>query len=464
MTTHRHPWLAFFFLVLAQFMIILDGTIVTVALPSIQQAFHLSLANLQWIVTAYSLAFGGFLLLGGRTADIFGRKRVFMGGLIGFTLASLLIGLLPNGLLIAPLRGVQGLAAAYATPAALSMVLTLFSDPLQRTKVLSIWSAVSAAGGTFGLLLGGIITQFLGWRWNFFVNVPIGVLAIIGAGLLLPAHTAQERSKKLDITGGVLVTGALMLLVYAIANGGAWGWGSWQTLGSLALCIVLFSAFILNEQRVAHPLVPLSFFRIGNITAANVIMFLFSMGGFPALIMLTLYNQSLNGYDPLQSGLAMVPLGIVIGTMALLAPRLIKHFGFKRLLIVSPITVIVGMLLLMQLPEHAQFLTQELPGSLIWPLAIGPVMVSLVFAATSGVPVEESGLASGMVNTFQQIGFAVGLALLSSVASAQSTPLAGYHQAFFVVLLIALVIPILAAWFIRQPRASQPNMAPEASL
>jgi EmrB/QacA subfamily drug resistance transporter len=455
MTSNRQTWLAFLFLVLAQFMIVLDGTIVTVALPSIQQAFHLSLANLQWIVTAYSLAFGGFLLLGGRTADIFGRKRVFLAGLIGFTAASLLIGLLPGGLLIAPLRAVQGLAAAYASPAALSMVLTLFSEPHRRTKVLSIWSAVSAAGGTFGLLAGGIITEFLGWRWNFFVNVPIGMLVIIGASLLLPAHTAQERTKKLDIVGGVLVTAALMLLVYTIANGDAWGWVSWQTLGCFALCVVLFVTFIANEQRAAHPLLPLSFFRIGNIASANAVMLFFAMTGFPPLIMLTLYNQSLNHYSPLQSGLAMVPLGIVIGGSAMLAPKLIKRFGFKRILVVAPLAVITGMLLFMQLPAHVQFLTQELPGSLIWPLAVGPVMVSLVFAATAGVPAEESGLASGMVTTFQQIGFALGLALLSSVAASQPTPLAGYHQAFLVVLLIALALPVLAACFIRQqPQAT----------
>lgn len=452
--TAKQKWFAFILLALAQFMIIVDGTIVTVALPSIQQAFNLSLSNLQWIVTAYTLAFGGFLLLGGRTADLFGRKRIFLIGLIGFTAASLLLGLLPSGLLFAPLRAVQGLSAAFALPAALSMVLTLFPDPHTRTRALSIWSAVSAAGGTFGLLAGGLLTQYLGWRWNFFVNVPIGIVVFLATLSILPAHNAEERKGKLDIAGAALITTALMLLVYTLTNASAWGWASLQTLGLLGISIALFIGFLVNEQRVAHPLLPLMFFRIGNIAAANAIMLLFSMTGFPALIILTLYNQSLNHFNPLQSGLAMVPLGIVIGTSAILAPRLIKRFGFKKILIVAPLSVVVGMLLLLQLPEHVNFFAQELPGSLIWPLCIGPVVVSLVFAATSGIPPQESGLASGMINTFQQIGFALGLGILSSVVTDQ-TSLTGYHTAFLITLIIAIAVPILAFVGIRQFRSNK---------
>lgn len=463
--TNKQKWIAFTFLALAQFMIILDGTIVTVALPSIQREFHLTLTSLQWIVTAYTLAFGGFLLLGGRIADLFGRKRVFLAGLIGFIVMSLLIGLLPVGSLIAPLRALQGLSAALALPAALSMVLTLFQETHARTKALSIWSAVSAAGGTFGLLAGGILTQYLGWRWNFFVNVPIGLLVVLATLYILPAHNAEERTSKLDVVGAALITSALMLLVYSITNAAAWGWLSLHTLGFIGISIALLVGFILNEQRAAHPLLPLSFFRIGNIAAANAVMLLFSMTGFPALIMLTLYNQSLNHYDPLQSGLAMVPLGIVIGTSAILAPRLIRAFGFKKILVVAPVSVVIGMLLLLRLPEHANFLTQELPASLIWPLCIGPVIVSLVFAATAGIPPQESGLASGMINTFQQIGFALGLGILSSIASKQ-TSLSGYHNAFLTVLIIAMVVPILAFITIRQfkPGATTARAANQPSI
>ena len=447
--TDRQKWIAFTFLVLAQFMIILDGTIVTVALPSIQRAFHLSLTNLQWIVTAYSLAFGGFLLLGGRTADLFGRKRIFLTGLIGFTVTSLLIGLLPFGSLIAPLRAIQGLSAAFASPAALSMVLTLFHESHRRTKVLSIWSAVAAAGGTFGLFAGGILTQYFGWRWNFFVNVPIGILVVIGTLYVLPAHNAEERTNKLDIRGATLITSALMLLVYAVVNANTWGLLSLHTLGCIGVSAALLIGFIMNEKRVAHPLLPLSFFRIGNIAPANAIMIFFAMTGFPPLVMLTLYNQSLNHYSPLHSGLAMIPLGIVIGSSAILAPRIIKVLGFKKVLMAAPFSVVIGMLLLLRLPEHVHFLTEELPASLIWPLGIGPVMVSLIFAATSGIPPQESGLASGMINTFQQIGFALGLAILSSIAS-RRTPLVGYHDAFLATLIIAAIIPVLALVGIRQ--------------
>lgn len=461
----KQRWIAFTLLALAQFMIIVDGTIVTVALPSIQNAFHLSLANLQWIVTAYSLTFGGFLLLGGRTADLFGRKRVFLTGLVGFVAMSLLIGLLPTGSLIAPLRALQGLSAAFALPAALSIVLTLFSEPHARTKALSLWSAVSAAGGTFGLLAGGLLTQYLGWRWNFFVNVPLGIAVVLAAAYLLPSHDAEERTKKLDVAGSVLITSALMLLVYTIANASVWGWISLHTLGFVGIAAALLAGFIRNEQRAAHPLLPLSFFRTGNIAAANAIMLFFAMTGFPALIILTLYNQALNHYTPLQAGLGMVPLGIVIGSSAIVAPRLIRAFGFKKILVVAPLSVVVGMALFLRLPEHAGFLSQELPGSLIWPLCIGPVIVSLVFAATAGIPPQESGLASGMINTFQQIGFALGLGILSSVVHDQ-TSLAGYHTAFLTVLIIALAVPVLAFTAIRQlasPSAGSERTAVEIS-
>lgn len=447
--TNRQKWLAFTFLALAQFMIIVDGTIVTVALPSIQHAFHMGLESLQWVVTAYSLAFGGFLLLGGRTADLFGRKRVFLSGLVGFMGMSLAIGLLRNGSLIAFLRALQGLSAAFALPSALSIVLTLFREPHARTKALSIWSAVSAAGGTFGLLAGGIITQYLGWRWNFFVNIPIGILVIVGAFHLVPAHNAEERTGKLDVIGAGLITSSLIALVYAITNAGVWGWTSPRMLGLVGTALVLLIGFVINEKYTPHPLLPLSFFRMGNIAVANLIMLFFAMTGFPALVMLTLYNQSLNRFSPLQSGLAMVPLGIVIGSSAILAPRLIKAFGFKKVLVIAPFSVVAGMALLLHLPQHVNFLTQELPGSLIWPLCIGPVIVSLVFAATSGIPPQESGLASGMINTFQQIGFALGLGILSSVAPVQ-TSLADYHTAFLVVLCIALAVPLLAFVGIRQ--------------
>ena len=453
--TNKQKWIAFTFLALGQFMIILDGTIVTVALPSIQQEFHLTLATLQWIVTAYTLAFGGFLLLGGRIADLFGRKRVFLTGLAGFIIMSLLIGLLSVGSLIAPLRAIQGLSAALALPAALSTVLTLFQEQHVRTKALSIWSAVSAAGGTFGLLAGGVLTQYLGWRWNFFVNVPIGVLVVLVTFSILPAHNGEERTKKLDIVGAALITSALMLLVYSITNAATWGWASVYTLGLTGASIALIIGFLVNEKRVSNPLLPFSFFRLGNVAAANLIMLFFAMTGFPALIILTLYNQSLNHYSPLQSGLAMVPLGIVIGSSAILAPRLIKVFGFKKILVFAPVSTIIGMLLLVQLPEHVNFLAQELPASLIWPLCIGPVIVSLVFAATSGIPPQESGLASGMINTFQQIGFALGLGILSSVVSNPAS-LAGYHTAFLVVLTIGMAIPLLALVSIRQ---FKPNAA-----
>jgi len=445
----KQKWIAFIFLLLAQFMVILDATIVTVALPSIQRAFHLTLGNLQWIITAYTLSFGGFLLLGGRMADMFGRKRVFLIGLTSFTSASLLIGLLSSGDLIIPLRAIQGLSAAFLSPAALSMVLTMFSEEHSRTRALSIWSTVAAVGGTIGLLLGGILTQFLDWRWNFFVNVPIGIIVLIGSFLLLPAHSSEERTKKIDAFGAVLITTALMLLVYTITNASSWGWGSLHTLGFLLIFIALFGGFIWNEKKVMHPLIPLSIFKIGNIASANTMMLFYSMTGFPALIMLTLYNQSFNHYSPLQSGSALVPLGILIGTMSILAPRFIKAFRIKKILIFAPFTAALGMVMLMHLPAHANFLSDELLPSLIWPLGLGPAMVALFVSATNGVPAHESGLASGLINTFQQIGFALGLAIISSIASVEPG-LQGYHSAFGTIFWIALLTPLLAIFFIKQ--------------
>lgn len=299
------------------------------------------------------------------------------------------------------------------------------------------------------MLAGGIITQYLGWRWNFFVNVPIGILVVVGASYLVPAHNAEERTGKLDVIGAGLITSSLIALVYVITNAGVWGWTSPRMLGLVGTALALLIGFVINEKYTPHPLLPLSFFRMGNIAVANLVMLFFAMTGFPALVMLTLYSQSLNHFSPLQSGLAMVPLGIVIGSSAILAPRLIKAFGFRKVLVIAPFSVVAGMALLLHLPQHVNFLTQELPGSLIWPLCIGPVIVSLVFAATSGIPPQESGLASGMINTFQQIGFALGLGILSSVAPVQ-TSLADYHTAFLVVLCIALFVPLLAFVGIRQ--------------
>jgi EmrB/QacA subfamily drug resistance transporter len=463
--TESRKWLALTFLVLAQFMIVLDISIVNVAAPSIEKALGLQESDLQWIVTAYTLAFGGFLLLGGRTADIFGRRRVFLSGVVGFTTMSLLVGITQSAALLVPLRALQGLSAAFMSPSALSIILTIFRDARSRTRALSIWGAVGASGATAGILLGGILTEYLNWRWNFFINVPVGILVIIASLVLVPAHETQERTKTLDLPGAVLITSALILFVLAISNGSAWGWASLAFVGTIVVSALLLAAFVWNESRAPHPLMPLSIFRIGNVAGADLVMFPVAACIFSMFFFLSLYFQNVEHYQPLMSGLAFLPTTATIAMSAILAPRIIRQIGYKIILVVAPLLLCAGLLTIAQIQVDSAYL-DILPGLLLVAVGMGFSFVSLVVAATSGVPGQESGLASGLITTAQQIGGSLGLAVLSSIASAHTLALsaagqgsssvvlvAGFQTAFYISACFAAFASFAAFFLIQQQRA-----------
>ncbi len=474
-----HPskdrWYDLAILAVAQFMIVLDVSIVNVALPSMQKSFNLSITDLQGIVTAYTLAFGGFLLLGGRAADLYGRKRMFLIGVACFTTISLIIGLADTASLMVPLRALQGLSAAFMSPAALSLILSLFRETKERARALSVWGAVSAGGATAGLLIGGLLTQYLNWRWNFFVNVPVGIAVFITAWQLLPGRAEEERSKTLDLPGAALATVGLMMLVYTLSHGNTWGWATWHTGGLLAFSIFLLCAFLANEATVKHPLMPLSFFKIGNVAAANAMQLPIVASMFSMFFFLSIYVQSILGYSPLQTGLAFLPVSLIIGVVATQAPRAIRRFGYKPLLVIAPLFLALGLFIFTFTTIDSTY-WHILPGLLIMPIGLGLSFVSITIAATAGVPGHESGLASGLLNTAQQIGGSLGLAILSGIASSagaaavlqyntdpRSALLTGFHSAFYAGMGFALLASFIAFMFIK-PIKAELSMVPAPEL
>ncbi|HEY4516374.1 MAG TPA: MFS transporter [Candidatus Paceibacterota bacterium] len=472
--TDSQKWWALVFLVLAQFMIVLDVSILNVALPSIERQFSLTVSDLQWMVTAYTLCFGGFLLLGGRAADLYGRKRVFISGVIGFTVISLLIGIVDSASFMVPLRALQGLSAAFMSPSALSIILTLFHEQRERTKALSIWGVVSAGGATAGLLLGGLLTTYLNWRWNFFVNVPVGIVVIIAALRLLPAREQEESDKTLDLPGAVLITSALLLLVYTLSQANTWGWTSGPTFVLLMCAFFLLGGFFINEARAAHPLTPLSIFKIGNVVAADLVQLPITASMFSMFFFLTLYVQNILHYSPLQAGLAFVPSSIMIGISATLAPRLIARIGYKPILVIAPLFLVGGLFSFTQLAADGTYF-DFLPGLLLMAVGLGSCFVAIAVAATSGIPGAQSGLASGLLNTAQQIGGSLGLAILSSVAAATTAGalvatqddkvgalLSGFHSAFYTGMAFGLTASFLAFLLIKQTKVSPVQIPPSA--
>jgi EmrB/QacA subfamily drug resistance transporter len=459
----KNRWFDLAILAVAQFMIVLDVSIVNVALPSMQKTLGLTIANLQGIVTAYTLAFGGFLLLGGRAADLYGRKRVFLAGIACFTLVSLTVGIADSAMLLVPLRALQGLAAAFMSPAALSLILSIFTDQRERNRALSVWGAVSAGGATAGLLIGGILTQYLNWRWNFFVNVPVGIAVFITGWQLLPAHTIEERSRSLDLPGAILATSGLMLLVYTLSQGNTWGWFTVQTIGLIVLSIAILAGFIFNESRAKHPLMPLSIFKIGNIAAANAIQMPLIAGMFSMFFFLSIYVQNVLGYSPLTTGLAFLPVSLLIGIIATLAPLAIRKVGYKPILVAAPLALALGLFVFTFTTPTSSY-WDILPGLLIVPFGLGLSFVAITISATAGVPASESGLASGLLNTAQQIGGSLGLAILSSISSAVSAAalmqynmqpvqavVDGFHGAFYAGIGFALLASLIALVFIKTP-------------
>lgn len=458
----RSKWVIFTCVAIAQFMVVLDTAIINVALPVIKNQLHFSNSGIQWVVTAYVLTFGGFLLLGGRTADLFGRRRMLLIGMIAFTVCSLLVGLAPSTGLLVVLRALQGASAAIMSPSALSIVLTTFDEGQERNQALGYWSMVATGGAAVGLLLGGVLTQYAGWRWNFFINVPVGVAMSLVIARVVPAYEREEARTSLDAPGAVLVTAGLMALIFYFSQAPTWGWGDARTLGALGVAIVLLATFIANERRSHHPLVTLSIFRIRNLSGANVMMAAVYAGNLGMFFLMTLYLQDVEHYSAIKTGLAFLPFPIILGTVSSQLRRLILRHGYKRYLILGPAVVAVGMAWLCFLPVHGSYLVHVLPSMLVMPIGYGMSFAPMYAAATSGVPAHQGGLASGLITTSQQMGGAVGLAVLSGIAASftaslihDSAPLAltaGYNLAMAISVGFTLLALAVAVVVIRVPR------------
>ena len=414
-TKHVNPWLVLSLVCLAQFMVVLDATIVNVALPSIQEDLDMAEGDLQWIVNAYTLTFGGFLLLGGRAGDLLGRKRVFLVGLVVFTVASLLNGLADSSTTLILARGLQGFGAALISPAALSIITTTFAEGPERNKAMGVWAAIATGGAAAGLLAGGVLVEFLSWPWFFFVNVPIGIVG----GLLALRYVPESRDthhQTYDIPGAVTVTAGLISLVYGIVSTEQNGWGSAQTVGFLALAVVLLTAFVVIERRSPEPLVRLSIFNVRTLRAANVVMLVVASGLFAMFFFNTLYIQRVLGFSPLEAGLAFIPFTIGIGIGAGLSQGLMRSLGLRTTGAIGLVLGSAGMLALLTIDRDGSYLTDVLPMMIPLSIGMGLTFVPVTLLATSGLQADVAGLASGLFNTSQQIGGALGLAILSTIA------------------------------------------------
>jgi EmrB/QacA subfamily drug resistance transporter len=459
--TDRRRWLALYVLCLADLMIVLDSTIVNVALPSIRTDLGFSESSLAWVVNAYLLTFGGFLLLAGRCGDLFGQKRVFLIGIAEFTIASLLCGLATSEGFLVTARAIQGIGAAIVSSIALSLVMILFTETGERAKAMGMIGFVLSGGGAAGVLLGGTLTDLLSWHWIFLVNVPVGIAAVVFCRALLPPD-GEVRRGSLDIGGAVTITAALMLAVYAIVNGNQNGWTSAQTLGMLGGAAVLLGVFLVIETRVPAPLMPLGLFKIRNVASANVTGVLLAGAMFAWFFLSALYLQRVLGYSPLEVGFAFLPATILWGASSLLlSDKLVMRFGIKLPLVGGLALYVIALLLFARAPVDGNYFVDVLPGMLILGLGGGITFNPILLAAMSGVQPSEAGLASGVVNTSFMMGGALGLAILASAAASRTDtlsssghgPLAalngGYHLAFLIGAGFAVLAAAVAAVLIR---------------
>lgn len=416
-------WIALALLTVAQLVVVLDVSIVNVALPSIGRGLHFTDQNLPWVVNAYIIAFGGFLLLGGRAADLLGRRRVFMVGLAAVAVASLAAGFAATqGELIAA-RAAQGLGAAFISPSALSMVTTLFTDGAERNTALGIWGAVSGAAGAVGVLLGGVLTSGLSWHWVLWVNVPVTLIALAFTPGLLPESRSDSAPRHFDTAGAVSITGGLSVLAYALLDASTAGWGSTKTVALLAAAVLLIAAFVVIELRSKAPLVPLRIFRLRTLTGANVVGLLLGASLFSMFFFVTLYMQQVLHYSPIHAGLSYVPLALTIVVAAGIGGELVTRFGFKPILAAGMVLVAGGVLWFSRMSVGGGFLTDILGASLLAAVGLGLGFVTSTIAAVAGVEPHEQGLASGLINTSQQVGGAIGLAVLSTIATTRTNDL-----------------------------------------
>jgi EmrB/QacA subfamily drug resistance transporter len=415
----RRKWLALALLCGVQFMVVLDIAIVNVALPSIQTDLGFSQENLQWVVSAYALLFGGFLLLGGRIADLAGRRRVFLAGIVVFSLASLLSGLAwSEGALIVA-RGLQGLGAAIVSPAALSILMTTFAEGKERNTALGAWGGIGAFGAVAGVLLGGVLTDALSWEWIFFVNVPVGVAGLALTPLLL-SESRNVGARGFDAPGAVLVTAALLALVYAITQANDNGWGSAKTLGLIAGSGVLLTGFIAWEARTAAPLMPFSIFRLRTVVGANIVGLIMGTAVFSMFLMLTLYMQQVLEYSAMETGVAYLAVAGTAVIWSAVASQLVTRVGVKPVLVTGMALLTAGLVYFTQVSVNGSYAADLLPGFLVLAMGMGFAFVAISIAALAGVRESEAGLASGLMNTSQQIGGALGIAVLSAVATSTS--------------------------------------------
>ncbi len=451
--TERDPlrWKALTVVCAAFFMTILDVSIVNVALPSIGTSLHFTRENLQWVITAYAITYGGFLLLAGRLADLYGRRRIFIIGVVVFSLASLFCGLAwSEGVLIAS-RAVQGVGAAIITPSALSIVMTTFEEGAERNKALGIWGALGGGGAAVGVLAGGVLTTYLGWEWIFFINVPVGALALA----LTPRFVRESRAegrKSLDIGGALTVTAGLALLVYAVSKAPDHGWSSGWTLSRLAVAVVLLIAFVVIEARQKDPLLPFGIFRIKTVAGANFSGLLLGAVTFANFFLLTLYVQNVLGYSAIRTGLTFVVTAGSAVLWAGLAQGLTTRLGVKPVLVVGFVAMIAGNLYYTQVSPHGSFASELLPGYLLIGFALPFTFIPISIAALAGVSYDEAGLASGLINTAQQIGGAVGVAVCSSVlfSAAAFVTASGTSKAFWVLVGISVAALVSAVVLIRK--------------
>ncbi|HYT52613.1 MAG TPA: MFS transporter [Gaiellaceae bacterium] len=458
----RNRWLALYVLCLGSLMIVLDVTIVNVALPSIREDLGFSETSLAWVVNAYLLTYGGFLLLGGRLGDLFGHRRLFLTGITLFTLASLACGLATTQWFLVTARSVQGLGGAIASAVALSLMMNLFTEPAERAKAMGVFGFVAAGGGSIGVLLGGVLTNSLDWHWIFLVNFPIGIVVVILSLRLLPAAGGSAAPGRLDVAGAVTVTASLMLAVYAIVNGNQEGWTSLQTTGLLAAAAVLLALFLGIEARVRSPLMPLGLFRLRNVATANVVGVLWAAAMFAWFFLSALYLQLVLGYSPLQVGLGFLPANLIMGAFSLgLSAKLVMRYGIRTPLATGLLLAAAGLALFVRAPVDGTFAIDVLPSMILLGFGAGMALNPVLLAAMSDVKPEESGLASGVVNTAFMMGGALGLAILASLAASHSDSLrasgdshlaaltGGYHVAFLVGAIFALAAAALGAVLLR---------------